>query len=386
MKIVYIASNPDWGGATVALYNIIKYIYKIHEVCVILPNTNGRLYDELQSLGVQTYVIDYRSNIYYKSRNILKGLFRTFNMLRINHVAKAKLACLIKSLKPDIVHCNVGPIDISLDVCLKYKIPHVWHIREYQDLDFNMTFFPSRKYFLKRIHNEGNHNIAITKGVFEYWDMREGIDLVIYDPVIDNPLKVSFPSNKDKYFLFVGRVEEAKGLFDVIVAFAEFCKERRDFTLKIAGNYSKSSRYFNECMKLINKNDLSDRVEFLGHRTDVYSLMQKATAQIVASRFEGFGFITAEAMFNNCLVIGRNTAGTKEQFDNGVHATGKEIGYRFNDTSELVQDMKIAVSNDQTSILEDAYRTVSTNYTSAIFGKKLLEFYENINLHTEKIQ
>ena len=48
--------------------------------------------------------------------------------------------------------------------------------------------------------------------------------------------------------------------------------------------------------------------------------------------------------------------------------------------------MKIAVSNDQTSILEDAYRTVSTNYTSAIFGKKLLEFYENINLHTEKIQ
>ena len=151
MKIVYIASNPDWGGATVALYNIIKYIYKIHEVCVILPNTNGRLYDELQRLGVQTYVIDYRSNIYYKSRNILKGLFRTFNMLRINHVAKAKLACLIKSLKPDIVHCNVGPIDISLDVCLKYKIPHVWHIREYQDLDFNMTFFPSRKYFLKKI-------------------------------------------------------------------------------------------------------------------------------------------------------------------------------------------------------------------------------------------
>ena len=114
--------------------------------------------------------------------------------------------------------------------------------------------------------------------------------------------------------------------------------------------------------------------------------MQKATAQIVASRFEGFGFITAEAMFNKCLVIGRNTAGTKEQFDNGVHITGNESGYRFNDIFELVQDMKMAVSKDHTSILEYAYRTVSTNYTSAIFGKKLLEFYDNIIENTEKKQ
>lgn len=40
-------------------------------------------------------------------------------------------------------------------------------------------------------------------------------------------------------------------------------------------------------------------------------------ALIVPSPFEAFGLITAEAMFNKCLVIGRDTAGTKEQFDNG---------------------------------------------------------------------
>lgn len=57
--------------------------------------------------------------------------------------------------------------------------------------------------------------------------------------------------------------------------------------------------------------------------------MSKAQALIVASRFEGFGFITTEAMWNDCLVIGKNIAGTKEQFDNGVAETGHEIGLRF---------------------------------------------------------
>ena len=58
---------------------------------------------------------------------------------------------------------------------------------------------------------------------------------------------------------------------------------------------------------------------------------------IVPSIFEGFGFITAEGMANGCVVLGRNTAGTKEQFDNGVKMTGKEIGVRFIDDNEMLQ-------------------------------------------------
>ena len=40
-------------------------------------------------------------------------------------------------------------------------------------------------------------------------------------------------------------------------------------------------------------------------------------------------------MYNHCLVIGRNTAGTKEQFDNGLDQTGEEIGLRFDSDLEL---------------------------------------------------
>ena len=40
--------------------------------------------------------------------------------------------------------------------------------------------------------------------------------------------------------------------------------------------------------------------------------MKLASALIVASRSEGFGRMTAEAAFCGCLVIGRNTGGTRE--------------------------------------------------------------------------
>ncbi len=63
--------------------------------------------------------------------------------------------------------------------------------------------------------------------------------------------------------------------------------------------------------------------------------MKTAKALIVPSFHEGFGRITAEAMFNGCLVIGRNTAGTKEQFDNGLRIAGREIGVRFTDVNSL---------------------------------------------------
>ena len=57
---------------------------------------------------------------------------------------------------------------------------------------------------------------------------------------------------------------------------------------------------------------MCDNVKFLGIRKDIYSLMKNAMALVVSSPSEGFGFITVEAMLNGCLVIGRNTAGTKE--------------------------------------------------------------------------
>ncbi len=75
---------------------------------------------------------------------------------------------------------------------------------------------------------------------------------------------------------------------------------------------------------------LSESVDWLGVIDNVDEYMLDSVATVVPSVCEGFGRVVAEAMFNGSLVIGRDSGGIKEQFDNGVHVTGYEIGLRFN--------------------------------------------------------
>ena len=66
----------------------------------------------------------------------------------------------------------------------------------------------------------------------------------------------------------------------------------------------------------MSKANASNNLSYLGFRKDVYNLMANATALIVASKCEGFGLITIEAIFNGCFVIGNNSGVTKEILEN----------------------------------------------------------------------
>ncbi|MBR3918769.1 MAG: glycosyltransferase, partial [Clostridia bacterium] len=96
---------------------------------------------------------------------------------------------------------------------------------------------------------------------------------------------------------------------------------------------------------------------------------------------EGFGLITAEAMFNKCLVVGNNNTGTKEQFDNGVEITGQEIGLRFN-TSEELSDIMFNISSNGRNfyghLIENAHRTVNQLYTVSNNGMAVYNYYKSI--------
>lgn len=76
-------------------------------------------------------------------------------MLSERKKTQLAIESIIKEYHPDIVHTNVGPLDIALEVCLKHRIPHVWHQREYQDLDFHMHSFPSKKISRKEFIQQG---------------------------------------------------------------------------------------------------------------------------------------------------------------------------------------------------------------------------------------
>ena len=388
MRILYIAHVVEIGGASMALLNIIKGLPTTIDVGVMLPAQEGWLVDELKQCNCHLFFSNYEMMVYpvasirkygrWNPIGYLKFCKGLYNKFWKREKARKDLRNIINEFHPDIVHCNCGPLTFSLKVCQEMDVVHVWHIREYTKMDMNLDMIPTFSLFKKGLKQQGNHCIAITKGIFDFFELQEGKDKVIYDGVFDIPQQKKFVDYaKENYILAAGRIEPAKGTLMLLEAFSKFHKKHFDIKLLLAGGFS-NPQYLEQCKTFVSDNRLEESVLFLGERNDVYQLMQKARFLVVASPSEGFGFITAEAMLNTCLVNGRNTAGTKEQFDNGLLLTGEEIGLRFETTEELVDRMEDALNNPNVHMREKAFEVVTQKYTIQSHIEQLVNFYNDI--------
>lgn len=375
MRILYIAHTTDWHGSSIALFNLIMTFLNRHEIHVLLPKKDGVLYDKLWQSGATIHTFDYRMHVINKKASLRRRIIQGITTISINRKAKKKFKKLIEEISPDIVHCNVGPISFSAEICAKKQIPHIWHIREYQDKDFGLNFIPSKKAFIKKVSDKNNVAIAITKDIFKYWTLNPNKDKVIYDGVFSQTTELHEFVRKNQ-FIFVGRVDKAKGTLEVIEAFREIANENPDLQLIIAGQYMPDKNdYAKKCQDYVKENSLDGRILFLGERNDIYDLIASSKALIVASRSEGFGFITVEGMLNKTIVIGKNSGGTKEQFDNGIEWTGKEIGIRYKTKEDLVQAMRICLTNPYDELRQRAFHVVWNNYSIQKHSAEIEQVY-----------
>jgi hypothetical protein len=79
--------------------------------------------------------------------------------------------------------------------------------------------------------------------------------------------------------------------------------------------------------------------------------------------------------------MGRNSMGTKEQFDNGLTFIGREIGIRYSSQSELADLMSEVIRKGIDAYREmicDAQETVFNLYTIERCYDSLLNFFYKI--------
>ena len=399
MRILFISNSSQLSGAPAALLHLVLALKDLgHECAVMLPDAKGPVQKKLKDAEIQMFTEQkYGLSIYPRCINPFKRRKR-LEKLQNRDLLLSYVGYVLDCFKPDIVHSNVGPMDFAAEVCRLRGIPHVWHLREYQDLDFKMKFYPSPEKFSEMIHGDWNRCIAITADIFRHFNLRL-CDRVIYDGVFDEGDIVSegqklikaeeSPEVQEKYFLYAARIEKAKG-FDILArAFRKFAAENDGWKLVVAGRpcgfYALRWKLF--CRRTLPKGS----VKFLGQSDRVKELMRGAAATVVPSRYEAFGFTTAEAMLQGCTVIDRDTAGTKEQFDNGLRQTGREIGLRFGaDTamkkSGLVGELALKL-NEVAKGLGDkeldalhaaAKKVVVDNYGARRCARQVEDYYKEI--------
>lgn len=342
MKILFVAHSTEMSGSSKSLITLVEgLIEKGCEVVIVCPlNVNESYRRKVEDLNVTLIPIKICMDVLGKSfkeklRHYLKKVL-LFKAVR-RFLTKRSLREIIKKENPDIVHTNVGVVHVAQEVCCELGVRHVWHLREYQIKDFNWRILPSKEKFESKLR-KSDAIISITKDINTYFGLDNYKNAeVIYNGVLsEKDVVIHYP--KHKYFLCASRISSEKGLEDVLIAFSRFYNNHPDYKLKIAG--FGDFAYVQKLKKKAEDLNCIDGIDFLGYVENIVSLMKDAVALIVASYYEGFGRMTAEAIFCGCPVIGRNTGGTKEILD-------MIDSYAFVDNDGLLNCMEVVLAEDR---------------------------------------
>jgi len=352
MKIVYILPSEGMYGDNMAIMKIMPHLIKLGvEPFFVLPHERrSEIINTLEKYEYPYILEPSTFPNYWTSYSSIRAILgRLKRIYLIRPKAYAKVLASVKTFNPKIIHTNSSTSLLGYKLAHDLSIPHLWHIREYGKLDHGWQYFPSKCSFIHKINSPLNYSVCITNSIYKYFGSPSKGE-TIYDGVFDIDTVPNISEVDENYFLYVGRLSKPKGVETVIHAFLKFIENEQSYSrLKIAGTGSlEYSQYLKD---ICDKHVEGSKVDFLGYRTDVYNLMTKAKAIIVASEFEAFGFITAEAMYNGCAVIAHNTGGTKMQLDNGVMYTGNEIGLRYNNSAELVERMRFLSTTNKKDII-----------------------------------
>lgn len=380
INVLFITlAYKNFDGATYSLMDLIKSVQD-HVHPIVLLKSKGCVYDYFRNNNVECITYNFEENLVGIPRKphqvikfIIKYIPRIIKYKTINQKCIHYLETVIKEKNIDLIHTNNSVLDIGYLISKKTNIKQVWHLRGFMDLDFGWMPLIGWKKYKKEISNS-DAVIGITQSVLNHYISKpKNNHYVIFDAV-RNLNDICYIKNKEKYFLFcAGILSKQKGTDFAIKAFAKSGLHTRGYRLRIIGDAC--PKYHKELLDLANSLNINDKIDLIGRTNDVKSHMMNATAFLMCSDNEGLGRVSIEAMFYGCLVIGKNSGGTKEFIING------ETGYLFNDINECVTAMLAAI-NDSENIILNAQKFAQKHFAIENYGSKIMNVY-NYLIHNE---
>lgn len=381
MRILFIFHMTSInGGASKSGLTLVEGLMQLgHDVMAVCPG-EGSLSDILRLKGIPCHCIRFDWTFPCFHRNamgVVKYMPVAIRNAIINRNALKELSRFAADFRPDIIHTNTSVTDIGVKTASALGVPHITHFREFGFSDCNAVMLHEKR----MMAYPRQHAIAIGRQILEHHRLDGGgRDRLIYNGIIaDDSCRIN-PADRN-YYLFAGSLYKAKGIEDLLEAYSALPKNiRQRFKLRVAGSTVVKS-YDEMLRKKATGLGISDNVEWLGERSDVPDLMYGARALIVPSHNEAFGRIVVEGMQNGCVVIGRDKAGVREQFDNGVRLCGKEIGLRFDSTVSLTNAMLRVAStpfNEFLPMIEKSQKVVDRLYTTRQYIENVDRFYNDI--------
>lgn len=341
----------------------------------VLAPREGAITEELRCRGISYHVAPFK---YWMSTS--KSVRSALSRLRMNVTSVPSIVSKLKEWDIDLLHTNSSVTPIGAICAEVLQCPHVWHIREFGDLDYNLSldwgpwvsgFLMSRSNALVAVSNAvGSH--VCGKLNLPYQVVYNGVspDHTLTEPELEFRQRKALVYSPFT-FAIVGLLHEAKGQREAIRAVHRLKESGRSVRLLIAG----SGRDMENLKRLTEELRIKQEVSFLGFVDDPFVVYRKADAALMCSPSEAMGRVTAEAMIAGCPVIGYDKHGTKEIIDH------RENGLLYNGTVEdLACKMEELMDNPEKTckIVKRAFEEARSTYTNEVYADQMRKVFDQV--------
>ncbi|WP_028515426.1 glycosyltransferase family 4 protein [Ruminococcus flavefaciens] len=342
MKILFIGHEDDLNGASKSLLEIISILEKKHQIYVLTRSTKGTFYKELLKHNIKVIVMPYYRWCIVKGTCLgwlrKKAIWYFYHQF-VNLITAKKISNIVKKEHIDIIHTNTSVISIGGLIHERCNVKHVWHIREFADLDFNMYPLINKKKYYHFMNNTTDCFIFNSNAVANHYTLLDKQKkVVVYNGVSSKNIiqNIEKEQHSNCNILISGRIGYAKGQKQALQACEKLIRMGiTNFHLFVAGSGN-----------IDIPSSLKSHVTLLGVVNDMPSIRKKIDFELVCSRAEAFGRVTVEAQLGGIPVIGSNTGGTTELIVDGYNGFLYEldnIEELANKMAVLIQDKKMCV-------------------------------------------
>lgn len=295
-KITFLMLHLNYGGIEKQVTTLANELSKEYEVEII------SLYDILS--GESFYQLDDKVNVKYifnfgPNKDKIKDALKKFKLITlIKQLCKALKILYTK-------YFGLGKIikNLNTDILISSRIEFSKQIKRNDIITISQehSFIDNEKY-IKKVRKSFKHIrylIVMTKGAkekYDEWLKNEKIkpEVIVIPNIIKENKSGKISNLNNRQIISVGRLEDVKDFYTLILVFSVIVKKYPNYILKIIGEGSMREKLEEQ----IKKCNLQKNVILTGRRTEneINNELIKSDVFVLTSKSESFSLVLCEAM------------------------------------------------------------------------------------------
>src|SRR3989344_2823393 len=325
IKVLILSHSSELAGAERSMLDLFDYWSKKNLVKphLIVRRPVKNLAKELRKRG-WSYTTLYYTNWSDRTPLEKRTAEAMYRDTLYNGKAILDIEELIQKIKPDVVMTNTIVSPWAAVAAYFQKVPHIWFVREYGDIDHRHIFELGREKMLEDIDTMSSlvvtNSMTLAHHIQQY--MSDNKITTLYTPFDLELLrrkslqkaKNPFIDQQSLKLIITGRIDPSKGQAEAAEAAGRLIQAGHDVELCVIGKPT-DAEDAKSLYEIIKQYELQDRVHLVGHQSNPLAILKYADVGIMASKQEAFGRVTFEYMTIGLPVVGAASGATPELID-----------------------------------------------------------------------